>query len=270
MAAPRARSLTLVEIQYFPGHMAAAMRKLRERLALADVVVELVDARLPATSANPELRRLIGARPRLVVLGREDLADPEATRRWLAWYAAHGQPAVAVDGRAQPSVKRAAVTLAELAGPGPTRVIVVGVPNTGKSSLINGLVRRSVARTENKAGVTRALQWFRIAPGLEVMDTPGILVPKIADADAQWMLALTGALPHTRYDSEEVIARFAGWAAAHVPALDVPNLERFARTRGFVRRGDEPDLHNAAGAYLRDFNAGVFGRITFELPDAER
>jgi ribosome biogenesis GTPase A len=256
------------EIQYFPGHMAAALRKLRERLALADVVIEVVDARLPRASANPELDRLVGTRPRLVVLGREDLADADATHRWLAWYAAQDRPAVAVDGRAQPTVKRARAALERIAGSGPARVIVVGIPNTGKSSLINGLARRSVARTENKAGVTRQLQWFRIGPALEVMDTPGILVPKIPSAQAQWMLALSGALPHARYDAEEVIGRFAAWAAEHAPQLGVPDLARFAAARGFVRHGEEADLHNAAGAYLRGFNAGNFGRITLELPEA--
>jgi ribosome biogenesis GTPase A len=249
-------------IQYFPGHMAKAMRKLGERLALADVVVEVADARLPAASVNPELDKLLGARPRLLVLGREDLADPAATRRWLAWYEAHGRQAVAVDGRSQPGVNRARAALEGLLRDrGPARAIVVGIPNTGKSSLINGLVRRTVARTENKAGVTRQLQWFRMNPSLEVMDTPGILVPKIATTQAQWMLALTGALPRARFDPEEVAALFAAWAAEHAPRQAIPDLETFARSRGFV------DLHNAAGAYVKAFNEGAFGRLTFELPE---
>ena len=248
-------------IQYFPGHMAKALRKLAERLALADVVVEVADARLPAASVNPELDKLVGGRLRLLVLGREDLADPAATRRWLAWHAAQGRQAVAVDGRSQPGVNRARAALeALLRDCGPARAIVVGIPNTGKSSLINGLARRTVARTENKAGVTRQLQWFRVNPSLEVMDTPGILVPKIATTAAQWMLALTGALPRARYDPEEVVGFFAAWAAAHAPRLAIPDLETFSRGRGIV------DLHNAAGAYVKAFNDGAFGRITFELP----
>jgi ribosome biogenesis GTPase A len=257
----------MTQIQWFPGHMVTALRKLRERLALVDVVIEVVDARLPHMSANPELDRIVAGKPRLVVLSRDDLADPFATRRWLAWYASRDQAAVAVDGRAQPSVNRARAELLRLVDAhGPSRAIVVGIPNTGKSALINGLVRRAAAKAENKAGVTRQLQWFRVNPSLELMDTPGILVPKIPTADAQWMLALTGALPRERYDSQEVAAAFAGWAREHRPALEVPDLATFARTRGFLRRGDEPDLHNAAGAFLRAFNDGKLGRVTFEEP----
>ena len=248
-------------IQWFPGHMAKAMRKLGERLALADVVIEVGDARVPAASLNPYLDKLLGDRLRLLVLGREDLADPAATRRWVAWYTAQGRQTVAVDGRSQPGVNRARAALKELLRDrGPSRAIVVGIPNTGKSALINGLVRRTVARTENKAGVTRQLQWFRMNPGLEVMDTPGILVPKISTTEAQWMLALTGALPRARYDPEEVSAHFAAWAAVHAPRLKVPDLETFARSRG------SSDLHNAAGAYVKAFNEGAFGHITLEFP----
>jgi len=254
-------------IQWFPGHMVRAMRLLEERLALVDVVIEVLDARLPLMSSNPELDRIVGTRPRLVILGCEDLADPFATRRWLAWYAAQHRPAIAVDGRLQPSVNRARAELDRfVAGRGPSRAIVIGIPNTGKSSLINGLAKRTAAKTENKAGVTRQLRWIRANDQLEVMDTPGILVPKIPTAEAQWMLALTGALPRERYDPEDVVERFAAWAQLHVPKLKVPDLERFARARGFVRRGDEIDSHNAAGAYMRAFGEAKFGRITFEEP----
>ena len=150
------------QIQWFPGHMVRAMRLLEERLALVDVVIEVLDARLPLMSSNPELDRIVGARPRLVILGREDLADPFATRRWLAWYAAQHRPAFAVDGRMQPSVNRARAELDRfVAGRGPSRAIVIGIPNTGKSSLINGLAKRTAAKTENKAGVTRQLRWIR-------------------------------------------------------------------------------------------------------------
>jgi ribosome biogenesis GTPase A len=254
-------------IQWFPGHMVKAMRLLEERLALVDVVIEVLDARLPLMSSNPELDRIVGTRPRLVILGRDDLADPFATRRWLAWYAAQNRAAIAIDGRIQPSVNRARAELDRFtAGRGPQRAIVIGLPNTGKSSLINGLAKRTAAKTENKAGVTRQLRWIRANAELEVMDTPGILVPKIPTDEAQWMLAITGALPRERYDPEDVAGRFALWAHAHLPKLDVPDLERFARQRGFVRRGDVIDTHNAAGAYVRAFGEGKFGRITFEEP----
>jgi ribosome biogenesis GTPase A len=248
--------------------MVRAMRLLEEQLALVDIVIEVVDARLPQISTNPELDRIIAGRPRLLVLGRDDLADPFVTRRWLAWYAEAGRTAIAVDGRIQPSVNRVRAELDRfLEGRGPSRAMIIGVPNTGKSSLINGLAKRSAAKTENKAGVTRQLRWFRVNSQLELMDTPGILVPKIPSDEAMWMLALSGALPRERYDPEDVIARFARWATAHVPKLGVPDLEAFARERGFVRRGDELDTHNAAGAYIRAFNEGKFGRLSFEAPE---
>jgi ribosome biogenesis GTPase A len=259
------------QIQWFPGHMVKALRLLEERLALVDVVIEVLDARLPGLSSNPDLDRLAGTRPRVVILGREDLADPFATRRWLAWYAAHDRTAVAVDGRQQPSVNRAKTVLDRViagrgAGGGPARAIVIGIPNTGKSALINGLAKRTAAKRENKAGVTRQLRWIRAGEALEVMDTPGILVPKIPTAEAQWMLALTGALPRERYDPEDVVARFAEWATLHAPQLAVPSLEQFAVARGFVRRGEQVDAHNAAGAYMRAFGEAKLGRVTFEEP----
>jgi len=256
-------------IQWYPGHMATAMRKLGERLAIVDVLVEVLDARVPRASSNPALDRLAARKPRLVILGREDLADPHATREWLAWHGAHGRTAIAVNGKDQGSVKRIAAELAAfVAEHGTTRAMVVGIPNTGKSSIINALLRRTAAKAEDKAGVTRSLQWFRVAPKLEVMDTPGILVPKIATPEAQWQLALTGALPRARFDPEEVVERFAAWSHEHRPQSDVPDLETFARARGFARRGGDVDLHNAAGAYLKDFNDGKFGRITFERPES--
>ncbi|HEX3469346.1 MAG TPA: ribosome biogenesis GTPase YlqF [Candidatus Elarobacter sp.] len=256
-------------IQWFPGHMAQAMRKLEERLRIVDVLVEVRDARVPQASANPALDKLAGNKPRIVVLGREDLADPHATREWLAWLRAHGRTAVAVNGKDQTSVKRVASELGALTGSGAARAMVVGILNTGKSSIINGLIRRTAARAEDKAGVTRSLQWFRVQPKLEVMDTPGILVPKIATPDAQWQLALTGALPRARFDPEDVVSRFAAWARVERPALDVPDLTTFARTRGFARRGGELDLHNAAGTYLKEFGEAKFGRITFERPESD-
>ena len=255
------------EIQWYPGHMAQAMRKLGERLRIVDVLIEVLDARLPRASSNPALDRLAPHKPRIVVLGREDLADPHATRDWLTWYERAGRTAVAVNGKDQSSVKRVSAALGELAsGRGATRAMVVGIPNTGKSSIINGLLRRTAAKTEDKAGVTRSLQWFRVQPKLEVMDTPGILVPKIATPEAQWQLALTGALPRERFDPEEIVGHFVEWSRAHRPQLAVPDLETFARARGFARRGGEVDVHNAAGAFLKDFNDAKFGRITFGRP----
>jgi ribosome biogenesis GTPase A len=257
------------QIQWYPGHMAQAMRKLGERLRVVDVVIEVRDARLPDASANPGLDRLAAHKPRLIVLGCEDLADPHITREWLLWLAAHGRTAVAVNGKDQTSVRRIAAALDTVsAGEGAMRAMVVGIPNTGKSSIINGLLRRTAARAEDKAGVTRSLQWFRVGPKLELMDTPGILVPKIATPQARWQLALTGALPRERFDAEAVIAEFVAWSRARTPERAVPDLAGFAQSRGFTQRGGGFDAHNAAGAYLKHFGEGKFGRFSFERPEA--
>jgi ribosome biogenesis GTPase A len=132
--------------------------------------------------------------------------------------------------------------------------------------VINALAGRKVARTEDRAGVTRAAQWFRLGPDLEVMDTAGILAPKIETPEAQWRLALVGAVPRARFDPEEVVARFYGWAQSAAAANAVPDLETFAQSRGFIRRGNLLDVHNASWAYIKEFNEGRFGRMTLEEP----
>jgi ribosome biogenesis GTPase A len=255
-------------IQWFPGHMAQSMRKMAERVALVDVIIEVVDARLPSLSTNPFLDSVVGEKPRVMMLGREDLADPTLTGKWIAYEEQRGVRAIGVNGKQTGSVHHVLPILAEMtAGQKTLRAMVVGIPNTGKSTIINGLAKRTAARVENKAGVTRQLQWFRVSPTMEIMDTPGILVPKIATKEAQWQLALCGALPRERYDAEEVIARFNAWCIAR-KRDNFPTLEVFARERGFLSKGNVVNLHNASSAYLKDFNDGKFGRITFEEPPA--
>lgn len=256
-------------IQWYPGHMVRAMRKIGEYLKLVDIVVEVADARIPRSGRNPMLDALIGNRARILALDREDLAEPRATKAWLAAFAARGLAAIAVDGRSQRSVARVAAAVAAAAHRrrGISRTLVVGLPNSGKSSIINGLLRRAAAKTEDRAGVTRQLQWFRLSNDAELMDSPGILVPKIATPQAQWKLAICGALPRDRYDPEHVADEFHRWLTAHRPALRAPDLQAFAAARGFVRRGGAMDYHNAARSYIRELNDGTFGRITFERDD---
>jgi ribosome biogenesis GTPase A len=254
-------------IQWYPGHMVRAMRKVADYLSLIDVVVEVVDARVPYSGRNPRLNQLAAHRARVIVLNRADLAHPQTTKEWVAHFAAQGIEAVPTDGRAQPSVARVATAMRHITKgrAGMVRALVIGIPNSGKSSIINGLLKRSAAKTENRAGVTRQLQWFRLKPNIELMDTPGILVPKIATKEAQWKLALTGAVPRTHYDPEEVVAAFHKWAVAHDPKTAPPDLATFASTR-FARRGGEVDYHNAAQSYIRALGEGTFGRFSFETP----
>ncbi|HET6895626.1 MAG TPA: ribosome biogenesis GTPase YlqF [Candidatus Baltobacteraceae bacterium] len=254
-------------VQWYPGHMAAAMRRIDDYMKLIDIVIEVVDARVPLSGANPYLATLAGKRPRLLVLNREDLADAAQTAHWLEHFQKNKRKAVAVNGREQSSVSKANYFLGQLAAGarGTQRIMVVGLPNSGKSSVINGLLRRAAARTEDRAGVTRQLQWFRVGPNLELMDTPGILVPKIASPEAQWKLAIVGAVPRERYDPEDISIRFHRWLSETTKGrTKVPDLETFARVRGFMRKGGEVEYHNAAQSYIKDFNEGKFGRITLE------
>ncbi len=253
-------------IQWYPGHMAKAMRRIAEDMAGIDVVVECADARVPLSGTNPALAKMAGRRPHLLVLTREQLADPKATAAWVAYYAAAGRHVVAVDAKDRRGVKRLTDALAALPSTKKTlRAIVLGIPNAGKSTVINALVGRSVARAEDRAGVTRSRQWFRVAQRFEIMDTAGILVPKIDTSEAQWKLALIGAVPRARFDAEDVVTRLARWARAH-DLPNVPDLETFAQSRGFVAHGTIPDMHNAGWAYVKDWSDGKFGRMTLEEP----
>jgi ribosome biogenesis GTPase A len=255
-------------VQWYPGHMARAMRRLGDDVRLVDAVVEAVDARVPHAGANPSLERIAAGKPRLLVLTRADLADPALTERWLDFYRESGRAALAVDAKERPDMLRLRAAFSAFLGEGRrARALVLGIPNAGKSTLINALAGKRVARTEDRAGVTRAVQWFRVGAQLELMDTAGILVPKIEGADAQWKLALVGAVPRARFEAEDVVARFTRWAAERGLAA-VPDLATFAQSRGFVRRGTILDTHNAAWSFLKDWNEGKFGRMTLEEPPA--
>jgi ribosome biogenesis GTPase A len=257
-------------IQWYPGHMARAMRRLAEDIRAIAVVVEVVDARVPASGANPALATLAGNRPRLLVLSRAQLASPAATQAWLAGFAAAGRTALAVDAKDRGGAAALRTAVEALAsGRRNARAIVLGIPNAGKSTVINALVGRNVARAEDRAGVTRARQWFRVGETLEIMDTAGILVPKIDTPDAQWKLAMVGAVPRARFDAEDVVARFHRWLVASGRAAGIPDLATFAQSRGFMRRGTMLDTHNAAWAYLKDWSDGKFGRMTLEEPPSE-
>ncbi|MDQ2909386.1 MAG: ribosome biogenesis GTPase YlqF [Candidatus Eremiobacteraeota bacterium] len=253
-------------IGWYPGHMATAMRRLREDMRAIDVVIEVADARLPRAGTNPALRRIAAERPRVLVLSRAQLAEVTLTQAWIAYYATQHRHAIAVDAKDRGGIVRLQNALAALAaGRKTVRAIVLGIPNAGKSTLINALAGRNVARAEDRAGVTRARQWFRVGP-LEIMDTAGVLVPKIASRDEQWKLALIGAVPRARFDAEDVALHFGRWYAQTYGSGAVPDLATFAQSRGFIRRGKMADMHNAAWAYLAAWSQGAFGPMTLEAP----
>jgi ribosome biogenesis GTPase A len=214
---------------------------------------------------------LAGQRPRILVLTREQLADPKATAAWLDAYRAEGRTTLAIDAKDRLGVARLRAALEGIAAQTKrrgARAIVLGIPNAGKSTAINAIAGRKVARAEDRAGVTRSRQWFRVGESLEIMDTAGILVPKIDTPEAQWKLAFVGAVPRARFDAEDVVVRFHRWLAAQDERTAVPDLETYAQSRGFVRRGTMLDTHNAAWSYMKDWNDGKFGRMTLETAPA--
>jgi ribosome biogenesis GTPase A len=248
--------------------MAAGMRAIEDTASLIDLVVEVRDARVPRATAVASLHPKLRAKPRLTLLNREDLAEPAATARWLA--ALRGErPAYATTGTQAASLHgvRAAIVSA------PRRratlhVAVVGAPNTGKSSVINGLSRRKRAVAQDRAGVTRHVRWLALAPGIELLDTPGVLPPKIVSAEMAWQLAATGCLPEKAYDAEDVVEQLASWMREHENGTVAARFDiaEFARARGMLRKGGEVDRAGAARKLLTDFRSGALGRFTFELP----
>lgn len=274
-------------IQWYPGHMARAKRTIRELIRYVDVVIEVLDARIPVSSRNPDLAELLERRPRAVALNKADLADPAATRRWAEYLRAQNAPAVPVDAGRGTGVRKLLALAGKLAGErptrrGPARALVAGIPNVGKSSLINRLAGRAAARTGENPGVTRGRQWLKAGDDLELLDLPGILWPKLDDGLVALHLAITGAIPEERYDSIDVATRLLGvLATEHRAGLQrryglvtlsgdgLETLAEIGRRRGMLRRGGEVDTLAAARAVLGDFRDGRLGRLTLEMPPSE-
>ncbi len=277
-------------IQWFPGHMAKARRMIREDSALVDAVCEIIDARIPASSRNPELPELTAGKPRMVILNRVDEADPAATARWRAVIAREGCPVLETDcksGRgvnaftgAVRSLLRERIALYESRGQGgkPLRVMVAGIPNVGKSSFINRVARRRAAEAGDRPGVTRGKQWINAGNGVELLDTPGLLWPRFEDKAVGENLAFTGAVRDEILDAEALGARLMTRLAALYPdrllqrykLTDVETktgdqmLAEAARRRGFLVSGGEVDTERMAKVFLDEFRGGKLGRITLE------
>lgn len=277
-------------VQWFPGHMARTRRQIKESLPLVDAVVEIVDARVPVSSRNPELPELIGQKPLMVILNKCDLADENATCRRISELGKQGVTAIAVDCRSgkglnafAPTVRRVLADKIEanaqkgMAGK-PLRLMVVGIPNTGKSSFINRMAGKNKAKVADKPGVTRQNQWFSIGSGIELLDTPGVLWPKFDDPDVGLRLAFIGSVKDTILDIELIAARFLTIMNENYPErikerykLEFPpeseefeRLEMLARKRGMLISGGEPDTERAAVMLLDEYRAGKLGRITLD------
>ena len=251
--------------------MAAGSRAIQAIADLFDIVLEVRDARLPSATAVADLHPRLRNKPRVVLLNREDLAQPAWTRKWISFLGAERQAALSTTATHAGSLRSLRTAVRALTPKARLRVGVVGAPNTGKSSVINALARRKKAVAENRPGVTKHLRWIAIDDRIDVLDTPGILEPRISDSTVAWQLALCGMLPEAAYDPEEVIRAFLLWGASRkLQTLVGMDLESFARARGMLRRGGEIDRPNAARALMKTFREGRLGRFTFEYPGETR
>ena len=288
------RSFESMNIQWFPGHMTKARRMMEENIKLVDAVCELLDARIPNASRNPEIDKLAAGKPRLVILNRIDLADPEITKQWREYFKAQGLEILETDARSGkgvrdfiPAVRRLLdERLKEYAARGQVgrtlRVMVVGIPNVGKSTFINEIAGRKATEAGDRPGVTRGKQWIHLDEGLDLLDTPGILWPKFESQEVGEMLAITNAIKAEVLDKETLAANFMRRLASMYPkALQerykiepqpglngYELLELAAKKRGFLISRGEYDLERMANTLLNEYHEGKLGRISLERLDA--
>ena len=281
------------QIQWYPGHMAKAKRMIQESLAVVDLVIVVLDARIPHTSYNPDFRHILGKKPQLMVLNKADMANPAQTQKWIAYYKSKGFGAIAMNAQKKQGVKdllRAASIMAEpvllaLEAKGrnrrPVRAMVVGSPNTGKSTLINALMPKATSKTGNKPGVTRGKQWVRVNDKIDVLDTPGILWPKFENAEIAFALAVTGAVSYDVYSSRDVSLELIAKLNKFMPnplearyKIDCAGktsdeiLEAIGRARGMLTHGGAIVEEEVATVLLAEFRNGKLGRFTLdEVPE---
>jgi len=281
-----------MNIQWYPGHMTKAKRAMQEDIKLVDLVIELVDARLPQSSRNPDIDRLGANKARLILLNKADLADERMNLRWKDYFKANGCDVVILDARNNNGMKpvRDAIALACKEKTErdrkrgilnrPVRAMVAGIPNVGKSTFINSLVKRSAAKTGNKPGVTKGNQWIKLGGNVELLDTPGVLWPKFEDEQVGIRLALVGSINDQILDIRELACegirffrdRYPGTLAGRYGLADEDMdpyaiLEAIAVARKALKKGSLPDVEKASALFLEDLRSGRLGRITLESPE---
>jgi len=285
-------------IQWFPGHMTRARRQIEDKLKLIDVVIELLDARIPLSSRNPMIDEILQNKPRLVLLNKNDLADPGVTAQWVQYFAENGLQALPVDAANGNQMKEIMARCKQLMAakfeaqlrkginPRAIRALIVGIPNVGKSTLINRLAGRKIAATGDKPGVTKGQQWIKVGTEMELLDTPGILWPKFEDQQVGMRLAATGAIKEEILYPEDIAFYAMRYLITHYGESlkerfgmeklpDDPGdndavievMEAVGRKRGALMSGGRVDLEKTSLAILRELRAGKLGRISLETPD---
>lgn len=283
-------------VQWFPGHMAKTRRLIKESLPMVDAVTELLDARIPYSSRNPELDELTQKKPRIVLLNKCDMADDNITRQWIEYFRSKGQYALPVDCRTGKGLNKYGELVREVLKetiqknedrgmPGKAlRMMVVGIPNTGKSSFINRMAGKNRAKVADKPGVTRQNQWFAIGSGIELLDTPGVLWPKFDDPAVGDRLAFIGSVKNEVLDSETMAVRlievlvdgYEDKLTGRYKLKNIPDihsvmpweiLEEIGRERGMLIRGGEVNTERASVMLLEEYRSGKMGKISFERPE---
>ncbi|MEG0691512.1 MAG: ribosome biogenesis GTPase YlqF [Oscillospiraceae bacterium] len=289
------KQIDVPSIQWFPGHMAKTRRLISENIKLVDLVLEITDARIPMSSRNPELDVWISSKPRIIMLNKADNADSNMTKKWLSYYKSKGIPAIACDcksgnGTAQfmPLLREVLAELLDrreqkgMAGR-MTRIMVVGIPNVGKSSFINRMATTKKTKVEDRPGVTVRKQWVSLTKDIELLDMPGVLWPKFEDKLVGERLAFTGAVKDDVLDIELLAARLVAYLAESYAdrliaryKIEIDNslsgyelLEAIGRKRGMLISGGEVNLERAAIMLVDEYRSGKLGKITFEAPPTE-
>ena len=278
-------------INWYPGHMAKAKRLIEENLKVIDAVIELVDARIPVSSTNPMIAALLGEKPSVIVLNKADLADPAALELWKAYYRNRGRHVIALNSKDGRGIKQLIQAVRKMAEPKlahwrarglknrPVRTIILGIPNVGKSTLINRLAGRSVAKTADRPGETKGKQWVHLSDSLDLLDTPGVLWPKLEDQRSAKRLAATGAISDAVFDMQEVVTELISELSVRYPEAlarrfkldrldEDPALTvvRIGRNRGCVVAGGTVDMEKTYKLIIKEYREGRIGAISLDWP----
>lgn len=278
-----------MDYQWYPGHMTKAIRQMKEDIKLIDVVVELVDARVPNSSRNPDIDSLANNKARIIILNKSDLADSKKNIEWTDYYKDKGFYVVAIDSRKKSSVKEVSRIIDKACAKKkerdlkrgiknrPIRAMVVGIPNVGKSTFINTYAGRASAKTGNKPGVTKGKQWIRLNKDVELLDTPGILWPKFEDKQVGFNLACIGSMNDNILDNSEIATGIVEYIIDNYPGLledrydvdessDIADIiNNIANNRNCIRKGEEIDYNKTYNLIIDEFRSGTIGRITLDI-----